>query len=164
MNVFTDGEQHLEVANFNKIPFARSPRLSKPVSYGKWEGTLDGTGNTPMVPQNDGFMEKLDQMEGQTFISKAMFEKLNAETIMDDEVLHLSVYTPSNFKSTSKVGNSDVSSMVSYTEFRKSQLWSSSTAAGSSSVEPLLTTPLRLSQSEIASLSRSGIFSSYRKA
>lgn len=97
-----DGEQHLEVANFNKIPFARSPRLSKPVSYGKWEGTLDGTGNTPMVPQNDGFMEKLHLMEGQTFISKAMFEKLNAETIMDDEILHLSVYTPSNFKSTSK--------------------------------------------------------------
>lgn len=100
---FSDGEQHLEVANFNKIPFARTPRLSKPVSFGKWEDTIDGTGNTPMVPQNDGFMEKLHLMEGQTFISKAMFEKLNAETKTDDEVLHLSVYTPSNFKSASKV-------------------------------------------------------------
>ena len=67
----------MEVANFNKIPFAKSPRLAKPVSYGKWNETIDGTGNTPMCPQYDGFIDKIDQMEGQTFINRPMFAKLD---------------------------------------------------------------------------------------
>ena len=31
-------------ANFNAIPFAKYERLERAEPFGKWEGTLDGTG------------------------------------------------------------------------------------------------------------------------
>lgn len=36
--------------NFNSIPFAKCKRFERAEPYGKWEDTLDGTGNTSVTP------------------------------------------------------------------------------------------------------------------
>jgi len=38
--------------NFNAIPFATSPKFQRPKPYGRWEGTLDGTGILKLMFRN----------------------------------------------------------------------------------------------------------------